>query len=194
MENVQKQNSSTATRGESRSPRGGNVACDPRLRLRQAFHACYYYKNHITEYSLEVQIEQSASAPITPSRHQVQIELSFKLTVGCTTHNKVSVNCKIITSRTTMHVRTPDHVAYTSGRGCARHEAVLEGRVAASNRKEVKFVPHCIEQNHARQGTVQPQAWNACKRYHRVPMLSPYGSVCCACAQRPGLPRACHSG
>ncbi len=24
--------------------------------------------------------------------------------------------------------------------------------------------------------------------YHRVPKFSPYGSVCCACAQRPGLP------
>ena len=24
---------------------------------------------------------------------------------------------------------------------------------------------------------------------HRVPKFSPYGSVCCACAQRPGLPR-----
>jgi hypothetical protein len=28
----------------------------------------------------------------------------------------------------------------------------------------------------------------------RVPKFPPYGSVCCACAQRPGLPRACHSG
>ena len=27
-----------------------------------------------------------------------------------------------------------------------------------------------------------------------VPKLWTYGSVCCACAQRPGLPRACHSG
>ncbi len=31
-------------------------------------------------------------------------------------------------------------------------------------------------------------------QYHRVPKFSPYGSVCCACAQRPGWPRACHSG
>ncbi len=29
--------------------------------------------------------------------------------------------------------------------------------------------------------------------YRRVPKFSPYGSVCCACAQRPGLPCACHS-
>ena len=28
----------------------------------------------------------------------------------------------------------------------------------------------------------------------QVRKFSPYGSVCCACAQRPGLPRACHSG
>jgi hypothetical protein len=27
-------------------------------------------------------------------------------------------------------------------------------------------------------------------RYRRVPTFSPYGSVCCACAQRPDLPRA----
>ncbi len=27
-----------------------------------------------------------------------------------------------------------------------------------------------------------------------VPKFSTYGSVCCACAQRPGLPRARHSG
>ncbi len=27
-----------------------------------------------------------------------------------------------------------------------------------------------------------------------VPNFWTYGSVCCACAQRPGLPRACHSG
>jgi hypothetical protein len=26
--------------------------------------------------------------------------------------------------------------------------------------------------------------------YRQVPKCSPYGSVCCACAQRPGLPRA----
>ena len=26
------------------------------------------------------------------------------------------------------------------------------------------------------------------------PKFSPYGSVCCACTQRSGLPRACHSG
>ena len=31
-------------------------------------------------------------------------------------------------------------------------------------------------------------------RHHRIRTFSPYGSVCCACAQRPGLPRACHSG
>ena len=30
--------------------------------------------------------------------------------------------------------------------------------------------------------------------YRRVPKFSPYGSVRCACAQRPGVPRACHSG
>ena len=30
--------------------------------------------------------------------------------------------------------------------------------------------------------------------YHRVPKFWTYGSVCCACTQRPGLPRACHSG
>jgi hypothetical protein len=30
--------------------------------------------------------------------------------------------------------------------------------------------------------------------YRRVTKFSPYGSVCCTCAQRPGLPRACHSG
>ena len=30
--------------------------------------------------------------------------------------------------------------------------------------------------------------------YHWVPKFSPYGSVCCACAQVPGLPRVCHSG
>jgi hypothetical protein len=30
--------------------------------------------------------------------------------------------------------------------------------------------------------------------YHRLPKFWTYGSVCCACAQRPGLPRACHSG
>ncbi len=30
--------------------------------------------------------------------------------------------------------------------------------------------------------------------YRGVPKFSPYGSVCCACAQRPGLPRACYSG
>ncbi len=32
--------------------------------------------------------------------------------------------------------------------------------------------------------------------YREVPKFSPYGSMCCACAQRPasGLPRACHSG
>jgi hypothetical protein len=33
-----------------------------------------------------------------------------------------------------------------------------------------------------------------CACYRRVPKFSPYGSVCCACAQRPVLPRACHSG
>ncbi len=31
-------------------------------------------------------------------------------------------------------------------------------------------------------------------RCRRVPKFSTYGSVCSACAQRPGLPRACHSG
>jgi hypothetical protein len=31
-------------------------------------------------------------------------------------------------------------------------------------------------------------------RTHRVPKCWTYGSVCCACAQRPSLPRACHSG
>ncbi len=30
--------------------------------------------------------------------------------------------------------------------------------------------------------------------YRQVPKFWTYGSVCCACAQRPGLPRACHSG
>ena len=30
--------------------------------------------------------------------------------------------------------------------------------------------------------------------YNRVPKFWTHGSVCCACAQRPGLPRACHSG
>ncbi len=35
---------------------------------------------------------------------------------------------------------------------------------------------------------------NITPSYRRVPKCSPYGSVCCACAQRPGLPRACHSG
>ncbi len=29
-----------------------------------------------------------------------------------------------------------------------------------------------------------------CGWYRRVPKCSPHGSVCCACAQRPGLPRA----
>ena len=29
-------------------------------------------------------------------------------------------------------------------------------------------------------------------RYRRVPKFWTYGLVCCACAQRPGLPRACH--
>jgi hypothetical protein len=28
--------------------------------------------------------------------------------------------------------------------------------------------------------------------YRRVHKFSPYGSVCCACAERPDLPRACH--
>ena len=32
------------------------------------------------------------------------------------------------------------------------------------------------------------------KCYRRVPKFWTHGSVCCACAQRPGLPRACHSG
>jgi hypothetical protein len=31
-------------------------------------------------------------------------------------------------------------------------------------------------------------------QYHRVPKFSPNGSVCCACAQRPGLPRASRFG
>jgi hypothetical protein len=30
--------------------------------------------------------------------------------------------------------------------------------------------------------------------YRRVPKFWTYGSVCCACAQRPGLPRARHTG
>ncbi len=30
--------------------------------------------------------------------------------------------------------------------------------------------------------------------YRWAPKFLSYGSVCCACAQRPGLPRACHSG
>ena len=30
--------------------------------------------------------------------------------------------------------------------------------------------------------------------YCRAPKFSPYGSVCCACAHKPDLPRACHSG
>jgi hypothetical protein len=30
--------------------------------------------------------------------------------------------------------------------------------------------------------------------YRQVPKFWTYGSVCCECAQRPGLPRACHSG
>ncbi len=30
--------------------------------------------------------------------------------------------------------------------------------------------------------------------YRRAPKFWTHGSVCCACAQRPGLPRACHSG
>ncbi len=29
-------------------------------------------------------------------------------------------------------------------------------------------------------------------QYRRVPKFWTYGSVCCACARRPGLPRACH--
>ena len=31
-------------------------------------------------------------------------------------------------------------------------------------------------------------------RYRRVPKFWTHDSACCACAQRPGLPRACHSG
>ena len=30
-------------------------------------------------------------------------------------------------------------------------------------------------------------------QYRGIPKFWTYGSVCCACAQRPGLPRACHS-
>ncbi len=31
-------------------------------------------------------------------------------------------------------------------------------------------------------------------KYTRVPKFWTHGSVCCACAQRPGMPRGCHSG
>jgi hypothetical protein len=48
-------------------------------------------------------------------------------------------------------------------------------------------------------GRKAQQIWRTKERTVRlfnrgVPRFWTYGSVCCACAQRPGLPRACHSG
>ncbi len=60
------------------------------------------------------------------------------------------------------------------------------------------FVPSCMCVGFT---DAAPSTWTAdgtkllvLGGYHRVHKFWTYGSVCCACAQRPGLPRACHSG
>ena len=51
---------------------------------------------------------------------------------------------------------------------------------------------HCLGLPHPPIG--HPLCGTCFVQYHRVPKFWTHGSVCCACAQRPGLPCAWYSG
>ena len=170
----------------------GRAACDVRLSTaRSVLELQAAHKATATRmFNCDQQLETSRGAWQQTQRVQIEIELLVHFHDGCLIATAVTVvrstenGDHTLFMRPVVALQQRQLTAYMQGRHIKTQQRQLKA-CTQEGKLEEEFGEYSLDEAHLQEHK---------REYRRVPTFSPYGSVCCACAQRTGLPRACHSG